>query len=155
MVRCVFPPNTQSRHAVVHMKLSMTEEKFASKFYEIFDIGATGGVITTTLSVWILDRYPLTNTPGATALITGTANRDSARSFSGIYELVDISEQQFALCPNCNHQGVADAVTLQHVRTRCVDVRRLCIGCLQQRGYPSDVDEVTLLGDVQVQAIRG
>ena len=46
MVRCVFPPNTQSRHVVVKMKSSTSEAALAAKLYGTFDIQATGGVIT-------------------------------------------------------------------------------------------------------------
>ncbi|CAD6568646.1 MAG: hypothetical protein ASARMPREDX12_001615 [Alectoria sarmentosa] len=162
----VFPPNTQSRHAVIHMKISMTEEDLASTLYETFDIAATGGVITNTLSVWIEGLCLFTNMPGAPTLVTGAGNLVSARNFGkgiellgatkgGIIELVVLSEQQFARCPDCNHQGLANAVMLQRVRERDIDVGRLCVGCLQQSGVPSGTDEVILRGEIQVQAIRG
>ncbi|CAD6566325.1 MAG: hypothetical protein ASARMPREDX12_008183 [Alectoria sarmentosa] len=46
MVRCVWPPNTASRHAVIWMKPSVPEHALAAKFYDTFDILATGGIIT-------------------------------------------------------------------------------------------------------------
>ena len=38
MVQCVCPPDTQSRHALIHIKLSMSETALASKLYEVFDL---------------------------------------------------------------------------------------------------------------------
>ena len=152
MVRCVFPPNTQSRHAVIHMKLSMIEEQLASKLYEMFDLEATKGIITESVSVW---------SPG---LLSAPRRMEFARHFNkgvallgttkgGILELKVISERQFAVCPRCNHQGIVDAAMLQRLRERCIDVRRLCIGCLQQLGCPADTEEVVMPGGARIQAI--
>ena len=143
----------------------MTEEDLASTLYKTFDIAATGGVITNTLSVWIKGLCPFTDMPGAPTLVTGAGNLVSARNFGkgvellgatkgGIIELVVLSEQQFARCPECNHQGIADTVALQRVRERCIDVQSLCVECLQQWGVPPGTDEMMLPGDTQVQVIR-
>ena len=73
----------------------------------------------------------------------------------GIVELDLISEDEYTLCPSCGHQGNADAAMLQLVRLRCINMRRLCVGCLMNVGVPSHAYLVTMPGNIDVHAIRG
>ena len=87
MVRCVFPENTSSRHAVINIKLSMSGEAWAAKLYEVFDIESMGGVIVKSLSVWKEGRNPFSNASNAPNLVT----RDGKRvgNFAKALELID------------------------------------------------------------------
>ena len=49
MFRCSSPPSSASRHVLLHLKPSVTEESLASKLCEIFQIPANGGIITKTM----------------------------------------------------------------------------------------------------------
>ena len=57
MVRCVYPPDTQSRHAVICIKLSMSEKALASKLYEVFDLKPTRGIIKSSVIVLVKELW--------------------------------------------------------------------------------------------------
>ena len=165
MFRCVYPPDTQSRHAVIHIKLSMSEKALASKLYEVFDLKPTKGIIKSSVVVLIHELWTFTAN-GPPTLATGAGTQVSTSDFgktlevlgstkSGIVELDVISEKEYTLCPSCGHQGSADAAMLQLVRLRCIDVQRQCIRCLMDLGIPSDAYLVTMPGNIDVHAIRG
>ena len=114
-------------------------------------------------SLWM--RAVSSSTNGPPTLITGAGNPVTSSNFAatlqllgttkqGIIEINVISEEEFALCPSCNHQGIADSAMLQRLLTRCIDVRRLCTRCAQQQGFPQGVDEVILPGGIQVHVLR-
>ena len=128
MFRCGFPPNTQSRHAVRYVTSSISEKSVALKLYETFDIEATGGVITDLLSGWIegpdlSNAGPGRQLPSLVLVSASTSLRCIdilAMTKDGI--MVVISEQKSALCPECVHEGNADANVLQHLRVRWIRV---------------------------------
>ena len=165
MVRCVYPPDTQSRHAIINISLSMSEKALASKLYEVFDLKPTKGIITSSDVVLIgeLWTFPATGPP---TLATGANTQVSTSDFgktlevlgstkSGIVELEVISELEYTLCPSCGHQGNADAAMLPLVRLRCINVERQCIRCSMNLGVPSDAHLVTMPGNVDVHVVRG
>ena len=97
-------------------------------------------------SVWMKALCSSANNVPPT-LITSPGNPVNRRNFAkilellgttkqGIIELAVISEEEFALCPSCNQQGIAGPAMLQRLLTRCVDVRRVCVQCAQQQGFP-------------------
>ena len=53
MFRCVWPPNSVSRHVIIHMKPSVPEAALALKLCQVFEIPADGGVITKTMPEFI------------------------------------------------------------------------------------------------------
>ena len=90
-------------------------------------------------SVWMKAVGSSTNN-GSPTLITSPGNPVNRRNFAnilellgttkqGIIELAVISEEEFALCPSCNQQGIAGPAMLQGLLTRCIDVRRVCVQC--------------------------
>ena len=164
MVRCVYPPNTQSRHAVIYARLSTSEWEIALSLYDIFGISAKGGVIMNIASVW-MKAVRSSTTNGPPTLITSAGTPLSRRNFAdflellgttkqGIIEVEVISEEEFALCPSCNDQGTADPAMLERLLTRCIDVRRVCVQCAQQQGFPPRAKEVIVRG-IHVNVIRG
>ena len=46
---CESPHNGESRHVLLHLKPSVTEESLATKLCQIFEVPANGGVITRTM----------------------------------------------------------------------------------------------------------
>ena len=79
---------------MVNMKASMSEEALATKVSQTFDVEATGRAIKTSLLTWS-EGNPVSVRDFAEAIeLLGTTK-------CGIIELVVISEQQFAHCPNC------------------------------------------------------
>ena len=165
MVRCVYPPDAQSRHAVIHIKLSMSEKALASKLYEVFDLKEIKRVITSSDVVLIgeLWKYPATSPP---TLRTGADTQVSTSDFGktlevlgspkcGIVELDVISEKEYTLCPTCGHQGNADAAMLQLVRRSCIYVQRQCLQCVMNLGVGSDAYLVTMQNSCVVHVIRG
>ena len=165
MVRCVYPADTQSRHAVIHIKLSMSETALASKLYEVFDLKPTRGIITSSVIVLVKELWTFTAN-GPPTLATSADAQVSTSDFGktlevlgstkcGIVELNVISEDEYTLCPSYGHQVNADAAMLQLVHLRCINVRRLCIGCLMNMGVPSYAYLVAMPGSIDVHAIRG
>lgn len=165
MVRCVYPPNTQSRHAVIHIKLSMSQKALASKLYEVFDLKEAKGIITSCDVVLIgeLWNFPPTGPP---TLPTGADTQISTSDFGktlevlgstkcGIVELDVISEKEYTLCPSCGNQVNANATTLQLVRRSCIYVQRLCVQCLMNLGVVSNAYLVTMSDDTHVHVLRG
>ena len=135
MVRCVYPPNTQSRHAVIHITLSTKPEALAAKLYEMFDLKLLKGILVDTVTQTAYDDKMADAETFERALeLLGTIK-------CGILGLRVISEEQFAVCPSYNHQANPDTATLQRVRSRFIDVRRLCVGCLVRLGFGSDGDK--------------
>lgn len=63
MFRCVWPPKSVSRHVIIHMKPSVPEEALAQKLCQVFEISASGGVITKTMPEFIPGHQPIP-TPG-------------------------------------------------------------------------------------------
>ena len=170
IVRCVWPPNTASRHAVIRMKPSVPEQALAAKLYETFDIPTTGGIITNTGFSWISGYCPFEDTPDPLDPATATSNIRPAKltrepefaesierlgaSKGGIIELVVKSPQQFAVCSRCRtFQGTVDAVVLQRVRGWCIDVSSLCPGCMVSGGIPNDIREAILPGRIRAMRI--
>ena len=146
MVRCVFPPNTQARHAVIHITLSTEPEALAAKLYEMFDLKLLKGILVDTVTHTAYnDKMDDAETFERALELLGTTK-------CGILGLVVISEEQFAVCPSCNHQANPDTATLQRVRSRFIDVRRLCVGCLVRLGFgPDDI----MLGNTPFYPLRG
>lgn len=150
------------------MKLSVPEHALATKFYEIFDIPATGGIITNTAFSWIRGFCPFEdNTDPVDPATTTTSIRRPTKltrkpefvecierlgtGRGGVIELVVKSAQQFAVCSRCrNYQGTVDAAMLQELRGWCLDVRSLCPGCMIGGGIPRDIREVVLPGGIHV-----
>lgn len=164
MVRCVYPPNTQSRHAVICVRPSTSEWEIAWSLYHVFGIRLNGGVIMNVASVWMKAVCSPTNN-GPPTLITSPGNPVNRRNLANILELLGttkqgilqlavISEEEFALCPSCNQQGIADPAMLQRLLTRCIDVRRVCVQCAYQQGFPTGAKEAILRG-THVNVIRG
>lgn len=170
IVRCVWPPNTASRHAVIRMKPSVPEQALAAKLCETFEIPTTGGVITNTGFSWISGLCPFEDTTDPLDPATATSKRRPAKltrrpefaecierlgaGKGGIIELVVKSPQQFAVCSRCrNYQGTADAAMLQRVRDWCLDVQSLCPGCMVSGGIPRDIREVILPGGIHAMRI--
>lgn len=60
MFRCSSPPGSASRHVLLHLKPSVTEESLASKLCEIFQIPTNGGIITKTMPKFMpgLNHFP-------------------------------------------------------------------------------------------------
>ena len=160
MVRCVYPKNTQSRHAVIHMKISMSQEALAAKLYEVFEIKETKGIITNCIVAYQSEE---SSQFAATGLPTPETNAENLLRGShfgrvlellgttkcGILELVVVAEEQFILCPDCGHLLNADPATLERVREQCIDVKWRCFGCL------SEIDHLSLLRNGQVDASQG
>ena len=135
MVRCVFPPNTQSRHAIIHITLSTKPEALAAKLYEMFDLKLLKGILVDTFTQTAYnDKMADAETLERALELQGTIK-------CGILVLKVISEEQFAVCPNCNHHAHPDTATLQRVRSRFIDVQRLCVRCLVRLGFGPDGDE--------------
>ena len=63
MFRCVWPPNSVSRHVIIHMKPSVPEGTLALKLCEVFEIPGSGGVITKTMPEFMPGHQPVP-TPG-------------------------------------------------------------------------------------------
>ena len=63
MFRCVWPPNSVSRHVIIHMKPSVPEATLALKLCDVFEIPASGGVITKTMPEFMPGHQPVP-TPG-------------------------------------------------------------------------------------------
>ena len=165
MVRCVYPPDTQSRHAIIHIKLSMSEKALAAKLYEVFDLKGVDGIITSTDIVLIGELWKFSAT-GRPTLRTGANTQVSTSDFGktlkvlgstkcGIVELDVISEDEYTLCPTCGHQGNADAAMLQLVRRSCIYVQRQCLQCVMNEGVGSDAYLVTMPDSSVVHVIRG
>ena len=163
MVRCVYPPDTQSRHAVINLKLSMSENALASKLYEVFDLKPTKGIITSCVVVLVHELWTFTAN-GPPTLATGADTQVSTGDFAqtlevlgstkcGIVELDVISEKEYTLCPNCGHQINADAAMLQRVRLRCINVRRHCDRCSMDLRVPSDAYVVTMPANIDANVI--
>ncbi len=53
MFHCVLPAQNESRHVLIHMKPSVSEEALAMKLCEVFDTRATGCVIRKTLPKFV------------------------------------------------------------------------------------------------------
>ena len=68
MFRCDSPPNGGSRHALLHLKSSVTEESLAAKLCQIFEVPANGGVITKTIPRFMPGLCPLTDPNRGTTL---------------------------------------------------------------------------------------
>ena len=166
MVRCVWPPNTQSRHAVIYMRLPVSEDALASRFHQSFDIKATKSIIFNTIPVFLSeDNYPVTTT-GLPTLNADAGNRDSAPHFvetlellgttkCGILELVLVAEEQVALCQDCGHRRIVDTATLERVRERCINVKWRCFECFERLGRLLEIDVLSLPRTGQIPASRG
>ena len=181
--RWVFPPNNQSGHAVIQMKLSMCEEDLASKLYEIFDIKANGAIITDYSSVFIEGLCLFTNTPGAPTLITGTGNlviayiwakgNRVARYYKvwdhracrqlevAIRPLPELQSSGYCGCNNiracaCTVYRCATANPCGNPFIHCQSksARSRSNFCLQQWEIPPANDEVESLGFFRVQAFE-
>ena len=68
MFRCQSPPNGGSRHVLLHLKPSVTEESLATKLCQIFEVSANDGVITKTLPHFMPGLSPLTDPDKGTSL---------------------------------------------------------------------------------------
>ena len=61
MFSCHAPQNGGSRHVMIHLKSSVTEESLATKLCQIFEVPANGGVITKTVPRFMPELCPLTD----------------------------------------------------------------------------------------------
>ena len=60
MFHCVSPPNSESRHVLLHLRPSVPEEDLAKKLDEIFEIHSNAGVITRTMPEFMPGFNPIT-----------------------------------------------------------------------------------------------
>ena len=81
MFRCVSPPESASRHVLLHMKPSVTEESLAMKLCQIFEIPANGGVITKTMPKFMPGRDFLT-IPGKGMILSSTPHKVGLRALT-------------------------------------------------------------------------
>lgn len=155
MVRCVWPPDTQSRHAVIHMKLPVSEEALASRFYQSFDIKATKGIIFNTIPVFISEENSPAATTGLPTVNNNPGNQDSSPHFvetlkllgttkCGILDLVVVAEEQIALCHDCDHKRIVDTATLRRAHERCINVGWRCCECFERLGRLWEIDVLSL-----------
>ena len=63
MFRCVWLPKSVSRHEIIHMKPSVPEATLALKLCDVFEIPASGGVITKLMPEFMSGHQPVP-TPG-------------------------------------------------------------------------------------------
>ena len=68
MFRCQSSPNGGSRHVLLHLKPSVTEESLATKLCQIFEVPANGGVITKTMPRFMPGLCPLRDPNRGTTL---------------------------------------------------------------------------------------
>ena len=67
VIFCAYAPhNSESRHVVLHLKPSVTEEALAAKLCEIFEVPANGGVIAETAPRFMPELCPLTDDKNGT-----------------------------------------------------------------------------------------
>ena len=153
------------------MKALVPEHALAAKFYDTFDILATGGIITDKAFSRIRGFCLFeNNTDPVDPATTTTSNRRPTKltykpefaerierlgtGRGGVIELVVKSVQQFAICSRCrDYQGTVDAAMLQELRGLCLDVGSLCPACMIGGGIPGDIKEVVLPGGIHVMKI--
>ena len=68
MFRCESPPSGGSRHVLLHLKASASEESLATKLCQIFEVPANGGVIAKTIPQFMPELCPLTDPSRGTTL---------------------------------------------------------------------------------------
>ncbi|KAF6231378.1 hypothetical protein HO173_010338 [Letharia columbiana] len=117
MFRCVSPHDKVSRHVLLKMKPSVPEEALALKLCEVFEIPATGGVITKTQPEFVPGLSPL-RVPNK-VYSYGEMFEGLGASMAGFVEVTVVPAEQMNICTNCGIRKTVNAVTLQNIRKWC------------------------------------
>ena len=72
MFSCDSPHDGVSRHALIHLKSSVTEEALATKLCQVFEVPTNGGVITKTIPRFMPGLCPLTDPHRGTTFSSST-----------------------------------------------------------------------------------
>ncbi|KAM0799450.1 hypothetical protein BDR22DRAFT_890346 [Usnea florida] len=161
MFRCVRDRGTESRHALVSMRPSVSEHTLALRLCQIFDIPITGDVTLRAcgevaagnhtkggmdrdrhISHNLLDGVHYTNE--TLALPFAELAKIIHATMSGIVDLnIIICEEESGGCARCQHKAALDLIAMRDARTWDIGYITLCIACAHRMWLvPADFPEV-------------
>ena len=155
MFHCALPAHNESRHVLIHMKPSVSEEALAMKLCEVFDTRATGCIIRKTLPNFVPGLSLITDPHSLFLGKVSCADQMLVYShaeifaylgstMAGFMEVTVVPVEQMSICTNCHKPKALDTATLENVRKWCFGVNSVCIRCCRTAAVLDNVIEMCM-----------